>query len=175
MPAKQHVFAATKLHVLSQNFDAPVIQAWREKGGQASVTHDSYAGLMDALNDPGQHICVLEHEPENDLAECLTALAMTGENIPTIVIGQNLPVSALRVLMGLPCWDILDTEVSFDAVHKALTRAVEALAQASVHAQAAKNSKCWTFVSSVGGAGATLLACETAFHALRAEGDIEPL
>ena len=164
MSAKRQIFATAKLHILSHNFDEPLLQAWREKGGQQSVTHDSYAGLMDALNEEGQHICVLEHEPENDLAECLTALAMTGVNIPTIVIGQNLPVSALRVLMGLPCWDILDTQVSFDAVHKALTRAAEALAQESEKPQSDTPSNCWTFVSSVGGAGATLLACETAYQ-----------
>lgn len=164
MPAKKQIFATAKLHVLSHNFADSVMQAWREKGGQICVTHDSYAGLMDGLNEAGVHICVLEHEPENDLAECLTALAMTGENIPTIVIGQNLPVSALRVLMGLPCWDILDTQVSFDAVHKALTRAVDALTQHHTNAQSASDSNCWTYVSSVGGAGATLLACETAFQ-----------
>ena len=95
MSAKRQIFATAKLHILSHHFDEPLLQAWGEKGGQHSVTHDSYAGLMDALNEEGQHICVLEHEPENDLAECLTALAMTGVNIPTIVIGQNLPVSAL--------------------------------------------------------------------------------
>ena len=164
MSSTRAVFAAAKLHILSQNFSAPIAQAWREKGGQHAVVHESYAGLMDALNDHGMHICVFEHAPETDLAECLTALAMTGQNIPTMVIGQNLPVSALRVLMGLPCWDILDAQVSFDAVHKALTRAAEALGEASTQAVAHSNSQCWTFVSSVGGAGATLLACETAYQ-----------
>ncbi len=164
MSSTRAVFAAAKLHILSQNFSDPIAQAWREKGGQHTVIHESYAGLMDALNDQGLHICVFEHAPETDLAECLTALAMTGQNIPTIVIGQNLPVSALRVLMGLPCWDILDAQVSFDAVHKALTRAADALAEANTQAIANSNSQCWTFVSSVGGAGATLLACETAYQ-----------
>ncbi|NQY96751.1 MAG: hypothetical protein HRT82_06285 [Henriciella sp.] len=164
MSSARGVFAAAKLHILSQSFDEPIAQAWREKGGQLTVVHESYAGLMDGLNEEGMHICVFEHAPETDLAECLTALAMTGQNIPTIVIGQNLPVSALRVLMGLPCWDILDAQVSFDAVHKALTRAAEALTEANMQAVANTNSQCWTFVSSVGGAGATLLACETAYQ-----------
>ena len=108
-------------------------------------------------------VCSSMH-PETDLAECLTALAMTGISIPTIVIGQNLPVSALRVLMGLPCWDILDTQVNFDAVHKALSRAAEALSAENAKPKSETPSNCWTFVSSVGGAGATLLACETAFQ-----------
>ncbi len=164
MTAARPVFAKATLHILSHNFHEPISQAWREKGGQQTVAHESYAGLMDGLNGEGQHVCVFEHAPETDLAECLTALAMTGQNIPTIVIGQNLPVSALRVLMGLPCWDILDTEVSYDAVHKALSRAADSLAQASNQAAANSNSQCWTFVSSVGGAGATLLACETAYQ-----------
>jgi pilus assembly protein CpaE len=164
MSSTRNVFATAKLHILSQNFHDPIAQAWREKGGQLTVVHESYAGLMDGLNEDGLHICVFEHAPETDLAECLTALAMTGQNIPTIVIGQNLPVSALRVLMGLPCWDILDAQVSFDAVHKALTRAAEALSEANTQAVANTNSQCWTFVSSVGGAGATLLACETAYQ-----------
>lgn len=164
MASTRNIFATAKLHILSQNFSEPLLQAWREKGGQSSVKHDSYAGLMDGLNEDGMHICVLEHEPENDLAECLTALAMTGVNIPTIVIGQNLPVSALRVLMGLPCWDILDTKISFDVVHKSLTRAAEALVQDTEKTKSKSSSNCWTFVSSVGGAGATLLACETAYQ-----------
>ncbi len=164
MSSARPVFAKATLHILSQNFHAPIAQAWREKGGQQAVVHESYAGLMDGLNSEGQHICVFEHAPETDLAECLTALAMTGQNIPTIVIGQNLPVSALRVLMGLPCWDILDTQVSYDAVHKALSRAAESLGEADAKTVANSNSQCWTFVSSVGGAGATLLACETAYQ-----------
>lgn len=164
MSSARTVFANAKLHILSQTFHASIGQAWSEKGGQNTVVHESYAGLMDALNEDGMHICVFEHAPETDLAECLTALAMTGQNIPTIVIGQNLPVSALRVLMGLPCWDILDAHVSFDAVHKSLTRAAEALAEANAAPVANTNSQCWTFVSSVGGAGATLLACETAYQ-----------
>jgi len=164
MSTTRNVFASAKLHILSHNFHDPIAQAWREKGGQHTVVHESYAGVMDGLNEEGMHICVFEHAPETDLAECLTALAMTGQNIPTIVIGQNLPVSALRVLMGLPCWDILDAQVSFDAVHKSLTRAAEALGEANSQAVANTNSQCWTFVSSVGGAGATLLACETAYQ-----------
>jgi len=164
MTANRNVFAAAKLHVLSQNFHDPITQAWREKGGQNAIVHESYAGLMDGLNEDGMHICVFEHAPETDLAECLTALAMTGQTIPTMVIGQNLPVSVLRVLMGLPCWDVLDAQVSFDAVHKSLARAVEALDEAHTPSVANSNSQCWTFVSSVGGAGATLLACETAYQ-----------
>ena len=164
MSSHRNVFAAAKLHILSQNFHDPIGQAWREKGGQQTIVHESYAGLMDGLNEDGMHICVFEHAVETDLAECLTALAMTGQNIPTIVIGKNLPVSALRVLMGLPCWDILDAQVSFDAVHKSLSRAAEALSDANKQAVANNNSHCWTFVSSVGGAGATLLACETAYQ-----------
>lgn len=164
MSANRTVFASAKLHVLSHNFHAPITQAWREKGGQFAIVHESYAGLMDGLNEDGMHICVFEHAPETDLAECLTALAMTGQNIPTIVVGQNLPVSALRVLMGLPCWDILDTELSFDAVHKSLSRAAESFGDTGTSTAANGNSQCWTFVSSVGGAGATLLACETAYQ-----------
>lgn len=164
MSPTKSIFATAKLHVLSFNFHEPITQAWREKGGQQAIVHESYAGLMDGLNEDGLHICVFEHAPETDLAECLTALAMTGANIPTIVIGQNLPVSALRVLMGLPCWDILDTQVSFDAVHKSLTRAAESLVETNKPPVANTTSRCWTFVSSVGGAGATLLACETAYQ-----------
>lgn len=164
MSGARQVYSTAKLHILSQNFSAPLAQAWREKGGQHAIVHDSYAGLMDGLNEEGSHLCVFEHAPDTDLAECLTALAMTGTNIPTIVIGQNLPVSALRVLMGLPCWDILDTQVSFDAVHKALSRAAEALSADQNAPRADRTSHCWTFVSSVGGAGATLLACETAYQ-----------
>ena len=164
MSGTRHVFTTAQIHILSENFGEPFAQAWREKGGQNAVIHDSYNSLMGMLNDEGTHVCVLEHAPDTDLAEFLTALAMTGVNIPTIVIGQNLPVSALRVLMGLPCWDILDTQVNFDAVHKSLTRAAESLVAERTAPAVERTSRCWTFVSSVGGAGATLLACETAYQ-----------
>ncbi|MEM9053725.1 MAG: hypothetical protein AAGB16_00230 [Pseudomonadota bacterium] len=164
MSNKRAIIAATELHILSLQFDERIAQAWREKGGQSVHEHETYADLMAALSEDGTHICVIEHDPEADLAQCLTAIAVTGLKIPTIVIGQNLPVSALRVLMGLPCWDILDSQVNFDALHKALSRAAEALTEQATKPANETKTNCWTFVSSVGGAGATLLATETAFQ-----------
>ncbi len=164
MSSKRTTITATTLHIISEQFDERIAQAWCEKGGQTILVHDSFADLMGALTDDSPHICVIEHDPDTDLAQGLTALAMTGLKIPTVVIGQNLPVSALRVLMGLPCWDILDNQVNFDALHKALTRAAEALVEAPDSSKAERKTSCWSFVSSVGGAGATLLATETAFQ-----------
>jgi len=66
--------------------------------------------------------------------------------------------------MGIQYWDILDRASTFEALQQALLRAHEGFLSRIAESQKPKTALCWSFVSSVGGAGSTLIAVETAFQ-----------
>lgn len=156
--------ANIELHVISRVAGPQLSQAWQEKGGKPAQFHDTCESLLSALNAAPKAICVIEDTPELDLTDCVSQIAAAAPSVPTIVIGNNLPVSAMRILMGLPCWDLLDAQLSFDMIHKALSRAKDALAVQAASSTSNTAKQCWSFVSSMGGAGASLLAVETAYQ-----------
>lgn len=95
------------------------------------------------------------------LLEGLAALAALVPSPPILVIGVRLPAALARAVMRLPCSDVLeapfDSEQLQAAIYGLLDQVVDQPSGTSTH-----ESRCWSVVGAVGGAGATTLAVEIA-------------
>lgn len=98
-------------------------------------------------------------------AEVLTGAIDTLSRAPShpaaILAGERLPAGLVRALLRLPKSDVL--EAPFAAVDLALTAAALMTPEpAAASAEPESNSRCWTIMGAVGGAGATTIAIEIA-------------
>lgn len=95
------------------------------------------------------------------LAGAIDALSRTGASVPTVLAGERLPAGLVRALLRLPKSDVL--EAPFAPVDLALAAAaLMGPAEAAAQAAPASDSRCWTVMGAVGGAGATTIAIEIA-------------
>ncbi|MEM6947343.1 MAG: hypothetical protein AAF486_04565 [Pseudomonadota bacterium] len=117
------------------------------------------AGGADAL--PGALI-VIDFKAEG-AAALLEAYAEHKPKCRVILVGQDLPASAIRNLFRFDASDVLDAS----ADGPALLQACRALADQARAAAPSQAAQCWALRGAVGGAGVTTLAIETAFATLR--------
>jgi pilus assembly protein CpaE len=93
------------------------------------------------------------------LASLIGALAQSAPQPAAILVGSHLPVVVARALLKLKRSDVLDQPVSLPDLARC---AAALLADGSGVLEAVHNAQCWSVISAVGGAGATMLSIELA-------------
>lgn len=125
--------------------------------------HASVAALIDAsASQPGVP-CIIDLAHTPNVYLILTALAEATPSLPVLVLGDSLAVEAIRALSRLKYWDTLPANAAPDSVLATLERLRSAAKQDTVQTQKAA-SECYAFLSTVGGAGASLLTVEAAYQ-----------
>ena len=119
---------------------------------EASAVGPCDLALIDADASPAEALAAIE------------ALARQPAPPAALLIGAHLPTALVKTLLRLPRSDVLESP--FGPADLALAAAA-LMAQASPGAALAappppQDSRCWAFVGTVGGCGATTLAIETA-------------
>ncbi len=112
---------------------------------------------------------ILLEPPSNEqdrLTAWLKELGKLAPAIPVLVIGELLSVEVVHALLRLKSTSVISAPFTQDALLGQISTALQKERPANTGA------KCWSFMSTVGGAGATTLAIETAFqlHANNAPG-----
>lgn len=99
--------------------------------------------------------------PPEELMAGLAALAALPSTPPILVVGTHLPTSLARALMRLPHSDVLETPFDGEQLKAAIYGLLDNM-QSQTPPAPASDSRCWSVVGAVGGAGATTLAIEIA-------------
>lgn len=159
-PGRKTPARTARLHVFAGQWGGTVSDAARALGAITVTVHgDAESVLTAARSDPGG-IALIENDGSFDLVQLLINVAETSPDLPGIVIGQNVPVLAVKHIISMSRWDMLDVPVTPEQLGETLAhvgRKDDAPGDASA-------GKCWTVTPSVGGAGATLVAVEMAYQ-----------
>jgi pilus assembly protein CpaE len=113
---------------------------------------------------PGQaELVLIDADACDPLAviEGLAALAVLVPPPPVLVICTRLPAGLARAVMRLPGSDVLEAPFDSDQLQAAIYGLLDQVADQPA-AAAGHESRCWSVVGAVGGAGATTLAVEIA-------------
>lgn len=149
-----------RLHVFAPQWHADIDEAAGRLGQVTPITHhDAHSALNAAARDHNS-VIMLEHDQSFDLVELLLKVSQTHPNMPGIVVGMNIPVLAVKHVLSLARWDMLEAPVKPDPLREALENVNRREGREGEGAA----GKCWTVTSSVGGAGATLVAVELAYQ-----------
>jgi len=115
-------------------------------------------------------VFVLEHCQAFDISQALNHIVQRSSQAALIVLGDNLPIDAVRSLARFELWDT--RSLAIDEVE--IVNAILAISRMQLQKQddrsgagASRLARCWSFVSTVGGAGASLIAAETAYQLSR--------
>jgi pilus assembly protein CpaE len=95
------------------------------------------------------------------LGAAFGALAASGAAPPVLVVGERLPAGLARTVMRLPHSDVLEAPYSDEQFQAAVYGLLDAAGSQAAPADA-RDSRCWSIVGAVGGAGATMLSIEMA-------------
>lgn len=152
------------LNVFAEGSSEDIAQALAPKGDYQIVRHDTLDSLLDSIEADENAVVVFEATASTDVVQTLAAIAERSADTPGVILGENLPISAVRALLLLRRWDILELPTSIDALSDAIQRVSAMPAMAAPEPVEAKQGKCWAFVSPIGGGGATLVSVETAYQ-----------
>ena len=132
----------------------------------APLARDSLPGMVfeDAAGGPCDLTLIDADASPTDALAAIEALARQPEPPAALLIGAHLPTALVKSLLRLPRSDVLESP--FGPADLALAAAA-LMAQAPTALLAApppppQDSRCWAFVGTVGGCGATTLAIEAA-------------
>ncbi len=154
-----HRQARPRLHVFAPQWGGNLSEAAQACGSLPVTVHaGADEAIMAAQAEPGT-IAVIEQDPSYDLTELLLRVSREAPALPGIVIGQNVPVLAVKHIISMSRWDMLDAPVSKDGLEQAVAHVSR-----REEAGGEDTGKCWTVTGSVGGAGATLIAVEIAYQ-----------
>lgn len=124
----------------------------------------SLSDLTEVARDPsGHHLpgdLVVIHYRLPGAQALLEAYALRRPDAAMLVIGDDLPVEAVRALFRFRASDVLNTTATQDMVAAACQALVS---QVSAESESQSGASCWALRGAVGGAGVTTLAIETAF------------
>lgn len=149
-----------RLHVLAPRWSDSIAAAAGELGSLPVVTHATPEALLDAAGKDADGIILVENSGSFDLVRFLIDVSETCPQLPGIVLGDNVPVLAVKRLLTLPRWDMLEPPVQADN----LAEALEGVCRHQGGQADGSSGQCWTITPSVGGAGATLIAVEMAYQ-----------
>ncbi len=155
---------AITLNVFAEGSSEDIAQALAPKGSYTIRRHETLDSLLDAIETDNHAVVVFEATASSDVVQTLAAIANRSADTPGVILGENLPISAVRALLLLRRWDILELPTSIDALSEAIQRVSAMPAMSEPDTQVAKQGKCWAFVSPIGGGGATLVSVETAYQ-----------
>ena len=160
-----------ELNILATESTADIADAMNHLDGFSFKLHADLDSLLGSLAQNADTVVLVEASESIDLVAGLARIGQAYPDVPGIIMGDNLPISAVRALLVLRCWDILELPTSIEALRKAIMR-VRAMPGLTEPAATTPNKqgKCWAFMSPIGGGGATLLATETAYQLSQSQG-----
>lgn len=154
----------TALNVFTETPGTELVQSLSQNPSYRVEVHATLESLIAAISKDQNAVVIFEAGTSSDIVRALSLIGDKSTDTPGIIIGDNLPISAVRSLLLLHRWDILELPVSLDALDQAISRVSVIPANNTDTAASNKQGKCWAFTSPVGGGGSTLLAVETAYQ-----------
>lgn len=117
-----------------------------------------------AANLPGDIVVIdLSRATAVSLVE---AYAFRRQDVAMIVIGDDLPAGVVRALLRFQASDVLADSATSEDVVASIRDITLRIASRAAPAETGNSATCWAFLGAVGGAGATTLALESAFHVM---------
>ena len=157
------------LNILAEAAGNDLAQALAQKPNFRPVAHPTLESLVKAITAQPNSVVIFEASGSVDVVKALSMIRETSTQVPGVMLGNDLPVSAVKSLLALNRWDILELPTSFDSLCETIGRVATKPGSITEKAAPAKQGKCWAFTSPVGGGGATFLAVETAFQLSQSE------
>ncbi|MEM5518006.1 hypothetical protein WNY37_13695 [Henriciella sp. AS95] len=154
-----------RLHIFAPQWGANISEAAQKLGSVSPTIHTDAVAAYEAAASDHNAVIVLENDGSYDLVELLTRVSGTNPSMPGIVVGKNIPVLAVKHIITLGRWDMLDAPVE----HEPLRDALQQICRREDANSDSAAGKCWTVTGSVGGSGATLVAVELAYQFSRRE------
>ncbi|MEM1037084.1 MAG: hypothetical protein AAGI14_10030 [Pseudomonadota bacterium] len=155
----------TALHILST--DPQRLDLSEADGFTAVLGHTTPQSLFNVLSQNPSVFCLIDVASDLDLARVLDGLSERFSDVPTLVLGDQLPLDAVRRLSKLRSWDLLSGSTTEPDILESLSNL--SLPTPFIQDQTPQTGgECYAFVSTVGGAGASLLAVEAAFQIKKA-------
>ncbi|WP_300393920.1 hypothetical protein [Henriciella sp.] len=148
-----------RLHMFAPQWGGNVSETAVELPGLSVITHGDVAATLEAAAKEVNGVLIVEQDASFDLVELLIHVSQTHPDLPGIVIGQNVPVLAVKHIISMARWDMLDAPVRSQSLEEAVAHVCR-----KDTTSGDGTGKCWTVTSSVGGAGATLVAVELAYQ-----------
>ncbi|MCR9270760.1 MAG: hypothetical protein NXH72_12290 [Hyphomonadaceae bacterium] len=149
------------LHVLGNPHS---IEHYVDSSYDAQVRHHASVEELLSVAEPGdRHKCLIDANSRLDVSNTLSNIASLLPSLPVLVIGDGLPAEAVRALSRIQTWDTLSPAATPEDVVKSL-ESLRANPQPIALETPSSTGECYAFVSTVGGAGATLLAVEAAYQ-----------
>lgn len=155
-----HNAGRVRLHVLAPRWNDSVAAAARELGDIPVISYSTPDALISGASRDTGSVILVENSGTFDLVELLINVAETCPDLPGMVLGENVPVLAVKRLLMLPRWDMLEAPVRPET----LAETLDGVCRTEASPSGATSGQCWTVTSSVGGAGATLIAVEMAYQ-----------
>ncbi|MGB3626973.1 MAG: hypothetical protein WA989_14165, partial [Henriciella sp.] len=149
-----------RLHVFAPQWGSNIAESAGQLGAVSATMHASPAEAYDAARTDQNCALLVESDGSYDLVEFLINAGRETPRLSGIVVGQNVPVLAVKQVITLPRWDMVEAPVAADPLRETLNNVCRKETAEGGNA----SGKCWTVTSSVGGAGATLVAVELAYQ-----------
>ena len=147
----------TRLHVYSPHWGANITEVAHGLPATSVAVHETANAVIEAAGREPGAIAVIEQDASFDLVELMIRVSQDHPDLPGIVVSKNVPVLAVKHIMSMSRWDLLDVPVD----ETGLKQSVGYVSRRD-SAGGDNSGKCWTVTGSVGGCGATLLAVELA-------------
>ena len=151
---------SVRLHVFAPGHGAGISASAGGLSNVAISSHPDPNTALEAARAERGSVLVIENTGTFDLVEFLIRVSETAPTLPGIIIGDNIPILAVKRLMTLQRWDMLPPPI--ESQHLAET--LEVICREDSPQSDGTSGKCWTVTPSVGGAGATLVAVEIAYQ-----------
>ena len=134
------VTGPVRLHVFAPGRHEALVAASANLPTVTVTSHASADAALEASQAERGGVLVLENTGTIDLVELLIRVSETAPSLPGIVIGENIPILAVKRLMSLQRWDMLPPPIS--AV--ALIEALELICKQDSLGADASSGKCYT-------------------------------
>lgn len=149
-----------RLHVFAPQWGSNIVETAAALGPVTATLYATPAEAYEAARADSNSVLMVGHDGSYDLVQFLIDCGRETPALAGLVVGQNVPVLAVKQVITLPRWDMVEAPVSADPLREALNN----VCRRETAEGANSSGKCWTVTSSVGGAGATLMAVELAYQ-----------
>lgn len=157
-PAKRTLPA--RLHVFAPQWGNNITETASTLGSVSTTLYTTPAEAYEAARTDQNSALMVENNGSYDLVEFLINTGRETPSLAGVVVGQNVPVLAVKQVISLPRWDMIEAPVAAEPLSEVLNNVCRRETAEGGNA----SGRCWTVTSSVGGAGATLVAVELAYQ-----------
>lgn len=158
-PHASNAAAKSRLHVYAPHWGSNISHAASGLSTVSLTVHADAHGAVEAAGRDSGGIVIIEQDTSFDLVELMIRISQENPELPGIVVGKNVPVLAVKHIIAMSRWDLMDVPVNADALKQSIATVTR-----RDNMGTDTTGKCWSVTGSVGGCGATLLAVELAYQ-----------